>query len=214
MVELHAHTGMCTPKRTPLPSSLFLYLGRLGALADLPAADLLGPAGEEVDEVHRAEAGDDDFGQGGDALVLLAVGRLFVVGHVEELGLQRAGEGDELAAAVAVDPLHQLGQPLVLLTDVVALGEVYQVDHGLGRDELLVVQELGLHHRPVAQADVLALLQPLQRLLRRRELLLLLLVQAPERLGDGVVLPMSNIPALLSKPSLHRPLLRTWGCSS
>lgn len=45
-------------RRSPPPD-----LRRLGVAADLPALDLVGPRGEEVDQVDGLEAGGDDLGQ-------------------------------------------------------------------------------------------------------------------------------------------------------
>lgn len=75
---------------------------------------------------------------GGEGLGV--VGKL----HGEAL-LERDREGDqEVAGGVLVDPGLDLGQPLVLLADVVALREVDQVRDGLGREEHEVVDDVDL----------------------------------------------------------------------
>ena len=92
-------------------------------------------------------AGGGDLAQsGGDAelleLLLLLLGR-------RELGrealLEGDGEGDErVSRVVLVDPCLDLGQPLVLLADVVALGEVHEVGDGLRGEQLQSVDDVDL----------------------------------------------------------------------
>ena len=55
-----------------------------------------------------------------------------------------------------VDPGLDLGEPLVLLADVVLLGEVDEVGDGFGGEELEGVDDVDLLVIPVALADVLA----------------------------------------------------------
>lgn len=54
-------------------------LRRLGPPPDLPALDLVGAGGEEVDEVDRLEAGRDDLGERGDGAVLDWMGLVVLV---------------------------------------------------------------------------------------------------------------------------------------
>ena len=121
-------------------------LGRLCAFADRPRADLVGPAGEVADEVEGGVAGGGDLAEGGDgADLLLLLGALLVRGEEGEALLEGDGEGDErVAGVVLVDPGFDLGQPLVLLADVVPLGEVDEVGDWLGGEELEAVDDVDL----------------------------------------------------------------------
>ena len=118
-----------------------------------PAADLLIAGGEEVDEVKRLEALSDDAGDHASGGALLGSDAGLLVG--EELLLVLDGEGDHRAAAVLVDPLHNLGEELVALADEVLLGEVNEIDLRLGGDEAgeLLLDELDLSGGPVAVLD-------------------------------------------------------------
>ena len=80
---------------------------------------------------------------------LAELGEVFLlrglVAKREELLLERRRERNELVARVVlVDPLLDLGQPLVLLADVVALTEVDEVDDRLGGEEHHVVDHIDL----------------------------------------------------------------------
>ena len=115
-------------------------LGREGAVVDVPGADLLLAGGEEVDEVELLVAALDDAGEDGlgaaggldDGLDGVDAAGLL---RVEELLLVLDGEGDGRAAAVLLDPLGDLREPLALLGDEVLLREVDEVDDRLRRDE-------------------------------------------------------------------------------
>ena len=79
--------------------------------------------------------------------VVLLLGAL-LFGEQREALLERDGEGDErVAGVVLVDPGLDLGQPFVLLADVVALGEVDEVRDGLGGEELEAVHDVDLWGR-------------------------------------------------------------------
>jgi len=70
---------------------------------------------------------------GSDLLLLFRA--LLVAGHLRQPLLERDGEGnDEIARIMFVDPCFDLGKPLVLLPDVVALRQVDEVSDGPGRE--------------------------------------------------------------------------------
>ena len=80
-----------------------------------------------------------------DTVVMSLLFLLLFLGHVDETFFECNGEGDErVAGVVLVDPGLDLGQPLVLLADVVALGEVDEVRDGLGGEELEAVHNVDL----------------------------------------------------------------------
>lgn len=120
-------------------------LGRLCPLPDGPCSNLVGSTGEEPDQVQTSIPGRGDLAQraGGSDLLLLLPS--FLLAHVLEPLFERDREGDqEITRVVLVDPSLDLGQPLVLLSDVVSLGQVDEVDDGLGREELETVDDLDL----------------------------------------------------------------------
>jgi hypothetical protein len=113
-------------------------LGRLCALPDGPCSNLVGSTGEEPDQVQTSIPSRGDLAQ-------RAGGPSFLLAHVLEPLFERDREGDqEVTRVVLVDPSLDLGQPLVLLSDVVPLGQVDEVDDGLGREELETVDDLDL----------------------------------------------------------------------
>ena len=118
----------------------------LRAPPNRPCADLIGPAREVADEIEGRVAGGGDLAEGAvrpDALLLL--GALLVRGHEREALLERDGEGDErVAGVVLVDPGFDLREPLVLLADVVPLGEIYEVRDRLRGEELKTVDDIDL----------------------------------------------------------------------
>ena len=76
---------------------------------------------------------------------LLLLRALLVAGHLREALLERDGERDErVARVVLVDPRLDLREPLVLLADVVALGEVHEVGDGLRGEQLQPVDDVDL----------------------------------------------------------------------
>ena len=120
-------------------------LGRLGSLPDGPRSDLVGSTGKEPDQVEGSVPSGGDLAQRARSsdLFLLLLG--FFLAHVLEPLFESDREGDqEIARVVLVDPSLDLGQPLVLLSDVVSLGQVDEVDDGLGGQELETVDDLDL----------------------------------------------------------------------
>lgn len=81
--------------------------------------------------------------------------------------LKGTREGDQhIASVVSLDPGVDLGEPLVLLADVVSLAQVDQVDDGLGSEQHEGVDDLNLLVVPVTATDVLVVLDNvLQQLL-------------------------------------------------
>lgn len=119
--------------------------GGLCSLSDGPRSDLIRSTGEESDQVQRSVSGSRDLAQstGRADLLLLLLGLLLT--HILESLLESDREGDqEITWVVLIDPSLDLGQPLVLLSDVVSLGQVDEVDDGLGGKELETVDDLDL----------------------------------------------------------------------
>jgi hypothetical protein len=95
--------------------------------------------------------------------VLLLVG-LKLAGRLEilELLLELAAERDHRLVATAL--LHIFGdlrEVLVALTEVVPLAHVDEEHHGLGRQQLKLVENVDFERVPVAKRDVLAGFEPL-----------------------------------------------------
>lgn len=152
--------------------------GRLRGLRsalDGPRLHLVRPRREEVLQLQCLVARRDDFVQHRGALgflfVRLPVGRIFLF---SQRVLKQAGERNQRGSRVVlVDPLLDLGQPLVLLADKVLLRQVRQIDVRLGRQEEVLVQHFDVVGGPVGEADVLLLvhqhlLDLHQRFLRTR----------------------------------------------
>ena len=77
-----------------------------------------------------------------DLLFLLLA---LLIRETREALLECDGEGNEQVARVLlVDPRLDLGQPLVLLAEVVPLGEVDEVGDGLGGEEVEAVDYVDL----------------------------------------------------------------------
>lgn len=98
----------------------------LGAVPDRPLPHLVGARGEEGAEVHGLAHRGDDLGQGGlgpDLFALLV--DLLLALEPRQTVFEGNGDGDDgVAWGVGLCPLGDLGQVLVLLADVVPLGQV------------------------------------------------------------------------------------------
>ena len=109
----------------------------LGAVPDRPLSHLVRARGEEGAEVHGLTHRGDDLGQGGlgpDLFTLLV--DLLLALEPSQAVFKGDGDGDDgVAWGVGLCPLGDLGQVLVLLADVVSLGEVDEVDNWLGGQE-------------------------------------------------------------------------------
>ena len=112
-------------------------LRRLGTVADGPHADLIRTSSEEGSEVEDLAHGDNDLGQGrGRANLLAFLRNLLVVLELGKTLLKGGGNGkNAVTRGMLLDPCGDLGKVLVLLSDVVALAEVDEVDDGLGGEE-------------------------------------------------------------------------------
>ena len=112
-------------------------LGRLGTVADGPHADLIRTSSEEGSEVEDLAHGDNDLGQGrGRANLLAFLRNLLVVLELGKTLLKGGGNGkNAVTRGMLLDPCGDLGEVLVLLSDVVALAQVDEVDDGLGGEE-------------------------------------------------------------------------------
>lgn len=109
----------------------------LGAVPDRPLPDLVGACGEEGAEIHGLAHRGDDLGQGGlgPDLFALLVDLLLALEPCQTV-FERNGDGDDgVAWRVGLCPFGDLGQVLVLLADVVSLGQVDEVDNWLGGEE-------------------------------------------------------------------------------
>lgn len=126
-------------------------LRSLGSVTDRPLADFVGTGCEEAAQLKGLAHLKDDLGQDGlstDGL-LLFLGLLF--GHAGEALLEGNGDGnDGVTFGVFLDPLNNLGQVLVLLSDEVLLRQVDQEDDGLGCEEEERVDDLDLFHQLLA----------------------------------------------------------------
>lgn len=120
--------------------------GRLGALADSPLTDFVCTSGEETGQVENLAHSNNNLGQSGLGVQGLALlSGLGIIAEGSQTLLEGDGNGDErIAGRVLLDPLKDLGQVLVLLTDVVLLAEVDQIDNGLGREQEERVDNLNL----------------------------------------------------------------------
>ena len=118
----------------------------LHAFPDGPLSDFIRTSGEEAVQVQDLTHGGDHLGQTSLSSQLLA---LFfgssLIAHLGEALLKRGRDGKKrIARGVGLDPFHNLGQVLVLLTDVVSLAQVDQVHNGLGREKEERVNDLNL----------------------------------------------------------------------
>lgn len=121
-------------------------LRRLGAIADGPLTDLIRADGEEAAQVEGLAHLDNKFRQrrlGTDILALclnlslgLEAGKAF---------FERDRDGDDrVTSSVILNPLGDSRKMLVLLADVVSLGQVDEVNNGLGREEEQRIDDLDL----------------------------------------------------------------------
>jgi len=121
-------------------------LGRLDAIANGPLANLVGADGEEAAEVHDLAHRGDDLRQRrlhAEFLALLLGFRLSL--EASEPLLEADGERDNgVSGSILLDPFRDLGKMLVLFPDVVLLGQVHEIDDGLGREKEQWVDDLHL----------------------------------------------------------------------
>lgn len=151
-------------------------LWRLRAVSDGPLADLISSGGEEGTEVQNLAHSSNQLWQRrldtqGLALLLLL---LLTQSRQALLKADRDWE-DWVSWSVVLAPLRDLSQVLVLLADIVLLGQIDEVDDRLGGQQPQRVDMLDLLWRPITMTHILALLQHRNNLLNRRLLLLQLL---------------------------------------
>jgi hypothetical protein len=121
-------------------------LRRLGASSDGPLSNLIRSNSEEAAKLKglahlKNDLGQDRFGTN----VLLLLLSLSLGLKLSETRLIRDGDGDKrVTLGVLVDPLNNLGKMLVLLANEVLLGQVDEVDNGLGSQEEERVDDLNL----------------------------------------------------------------------
>lgn len=152
-------------------------LRSLGTNTDGPLSDLVGTGGKEGAEVQGGTHGGDDLGQGAlDAELLELLLALGVGLHVGQTFFEADGEwDDQITGGVGINPLLDAEQMLVLLADVVALGQVDEVDTRLGGQQQHGVDGLNLLSGPGAIGNTLAGLKVLQEAANKCGLILLLL---------------------------------------
>lgn len=123
-------------------------LWRLGALKNGPGLDLIWSGREEVFQLQCLVAGHNDLVQHALAFRFRLEGLALQIVLLAQLLLEGTREGDEQCTRVVfVDPLLDLGQPLVLLANEVLVRQIHQVDDRLGGQEQILVQCLDLQHR-------------------------------------------------------------------
>lgn len=129
--------------------------GGLDALTDGPLANLILTSGEEAGQVENLAHGGDDLGQtrlGAQVLALLSSGGIVVHQSQTLLELSRDGQ-DGVTGGVGLDPFEDLGEVLVLLTNVISLTQVNQVHHRLGSEEEQRVDDFDLETRWVSEVS-------------------------------------------------------------
>ncbi len=68
-----------------------------------------------------------------------------VRGHVDQLELEHAAEGDEYGAGIVlIDPSLDLCDPFVLLLRVIIFGQIYEIHNGLRCQEQMLVERFDL----------------------------------------------------------------------
>lgn len=123
-------------------------LGRLGTSPDRPSTDLIRPTSKVPDEIERVVTGLGDLGQRASSTRGFLFLLLLFGGEANEALFEGNRERDEeISGVVLIDPGLDFGEPLVLLADKVALGEVDEVGDGLGGEELEAVDNVDLRYR-------------------------------------------------------------------
>lgn len=127
-------------------------LRSLGSGTDGPLTNLVRAACEEAAELQSLAHLQNDLGQDGlgtDVLALL--GNLGVGLEAGEALLETDREGDDrVASSMLLNPFDDLGKVLVLLADVVSLGQVDEEDDGLSGQEEQRVDNLNLDSTALA----------------------------------------------------------------
>jgi hypothetical protein len=118
----------------------------LGAIPNRPLSDFVYTGGEETTQVQDLTHGGDNLRESGLDAEGLELGLDFVLGlEAREAFLEADGDGhDGVAGCVLLNPFHDFAEMLVLLSDVVFLAQVDEVDDWLGCQEEKRVDELDL----------------------------------------------------------------------
>lgn len=118
----------------------------LNTFPDSPLTDLIRTSSEETGQIQRLAHGGNHLGQtrlGSNLLALLLSGGL--AASQSQTLLKGCGNGNQrIPRGVGLDPFENLGKVLVLLTDVVLLAQVDQVDHRLSSKKEERVDDLDL----------------------------------------------------------------------
>lgn len=118
----------------------------LDTLPDSPLTDLIRTSGEETGQVQRLAHGSNHLGQtrlGSNLLALLLSGG--IAASQSQTLLKSRGNGNQrISSRVGLNPFENFGKVLVLLTDVVLLTQVDQVNHRLGSKKEERVDNLDL----------------------------------------------------------------------
>ena len=123
-------------------------LWRLETFPESPSSHLIWTCGKVSDEIQTVVTSLCDLAKcASDVVTKSGEFCSFSFGRAEseESLLEGDGEGNEQVTwVVLVNPLLDLGKPLVLLSDIVTFGEVDEVDDWLCRQELEVVDDFDL----------------------------------------------------------------------
>jgi len=151
----------------------------LRAALDGPATNLIMSSCEEVDELEGSVASTHDLGEGATSLEVdvlrLSSGLLgLLVASRDELGFEAGAEGDDRLGpwlAEVLDPLDDLGEPLVALALKVTSRHVDEVHDGLGAEKVEIVDSIDLIGLPLDKTDRTATLDGIESLVENFELL-------------------------------------------
>jgi len=128
---------------------------------DSPTANLIVTSSEEIDKLKSSIASTDNLGKSATSLkmdfVSFASGLLcLLLTSSDELSLKTGTEGDDGLRpwlGLVLDPLNNLGKPLVALTLKVVSRHVDKIDDRLGAEEIEVVDSIYLIGLPFDETD-------------------------------------------------------------
>ncbi|KAH3666022.1 hypothetical protein OGAPHI_004211 [Ogataea philodendri] len=165
--------------------------GSMNSVSNGPFPDLvLLTSSEERNQIQLLSHGDNDLWQDGRSTnLLLLLGSLFVSLHLgQSLLVGNRKWNDHISWRVLVDPLLDLQQVLVLLSNIISLRKVDQINGWLGSQEVHAVDDLDFFTCPGLVGNSLAILEKLDDSLDQNSLLFLLLnlQRLTTSLGDFV----------------------------